>query len=325
MFKISLRNNRIFNCSSEDNLVEGAKKSGVILEHSCLIGRCSSCKVKVQSGQSFSTSKELGLTSEEIENGYILSCVRSPLTDMVLDTEDLSEYNIPSSRVIPAKIQDIQIIGEEIIKVVLRIPPTQSFKFLNGQYVNIIKGSIKRSYSIANTNADDHSLEFFIKNYIGGEMSQYWFNKAKKNDLLRIEGPKGTFFRRNQNVNNLIFLATGTGIAPVKSIMENLKQTSNLKYNIYLFWGNRYNQDFFWDPKETDIPVKFFPVLSRDKSAMVNNGYVQDILLKQDLDLSKSAVYACGSEKMIKEAEFKLVKRGLPEENFFSDAFVISN
>lgn len=327
MHNIFLKNNISFKCSENDTLVAAAKKQGVIIEHSCLLGRCSSCKVKVRSGSSFATAGELALNSKEIENDYILSCVRSPQSDMILDTEDLGQYNIPTSKTIPAKIQEISRFGDEIIRVVLRFPPSQKFEFLNGQYVNIIKGTVKRSYSIANENANANTLEFFIRNYQGGEMSNYWFKKAKENDLLRIEGPKGTFFRRDQEINNLIFLATGTGIAPVKSILENIKHSKNeVRFsNIYLFWGNRYNIDFFWDPREIDLPITYFPVLSRENISMVDRGYIQDVLLRKEISLEKTAVYACGSDKMIQEAQEKLINKGLLEENFFSDAFVTTN
>lgn len=327
MFNISLKNKVSFQCSEDETLIAAAKKQGVIIEHSCLLGRCSSCKVKVQSGNSLPAMGELALSKEEIEDGYILSCVRTPQSDMSLDTEDLSQYNIPTSKTMPAKIQEISRFGDEIIKVVLRFPPSQKFEFLQGQYVNIIKGSIKRSYSIANENANANTLEFFIRNYQGGEMSNYWFKKAEENDLLRIEGPKGTFFRREQEINNLIFLATGTGIAPVKSILESIKSSNQEDYfsNIYLFWGNRYNIDFFWDPREIDLPMTYFPVLSRENISMVDRGYIQDVLLDKEISLEKTAVYACGSDKMIHEAQEKLIKKGLLEENFFSDAFVTTN
>ncbi len=327
MYNISLKNNVSFNCTEEDTLVAAAKRQGVTLEHSCLLGRCSSCKVKVQSGSSVANMDESTLSRTEKKNGYILSCVRSPQSDMVLSTEDLSQYNIPLSKTMPVKIQDVTKYGNDIIKVVLRFPPSQKFEFLNGQYVNIIKGSIKRSYSIANENINTNTLDFFIKNYNGGAMSNYWFNEAKKDDLLRIEGPKGTFFRRTQDVNHLIFLATGTGIAPVKSILENIKSLNKEGEfsNIYLFWGNRYDLDFFWDPREIDLPLTYFPVLSRERKYMVERGYIQDILLSKAISLDKTAVYACGSDRMISEAQEKLIKKGLQEENFFSDAFVTTN
>lgn len=326
MYTITLRNKKSFGCSEQETLVEAAKNQGIILDHSCLSGRCSTCKIKVISGKSSPKEIEKALSLDDKTKGYILSCIRVPESDMVLDTEDLSDFNIPAKKTIPAKIDSIKKFNKNLIKIELRLPPTQHFEYLSGQYLDVIRGDVRRSYSMANVSSRANKVELFIRNYEGGEMSDYWFNTVQEEDLIRIEGPKGTFFLRDKKVQNLIFLATGTGIAPVKAILEELEENQeDLKSQIYLFWGNRRKEDFFWNPKISDIKLKFFPVLSRDKSAMIHTGYVQDILLQQDLDLSESAVYACGSEKMIKEAKLKLTKKGLPEQNFYSDAFVISN
>ncbi|WP_298247471.1 2Fe-2S iron-sulfur cluster-binding protein [uncultured Christiangramia sp.] len=128
MHKIFLRNNIFFNCLENDTLVEGARKSGVVLDHSCLTGRCSTCKVKVFSGESHPVIDELSIDSEELREGYILSCVRVPSSDMELDTEDLSQYSIATPKTFPAKIYSISILTEGIIKAEVRLPPNQKFK-----------------------------------------------------------------------------------------------------------------------------------------------------------------------------------------------------
>jgi CDP-4-dehydro-6-deoxyglucose reductase len=328
MFQISLTNNKTFQCSENETLIEGARKAGIILEHSCLSGRCSSCKVMVNSGLSEPTTVEMALSEKEKEAGYILSCVRTPKSDMVIQAEDLSEYKIAVPKTLPAKINKIEKLTEAVIKVELRFPPTQPLNFIAGQYVNVIKGNIKRSYSIGNSTNENAGIELFIKKYPGGILSQYWFSEAKINDLLRIEGPRGTFFIRNNDVcKNIIFLATGTGIAPVKSILESmaglLEDFKNR--NIYLFWGVKYFNDLFWTPENMGLNIKYFPVLSQEKTPSTEIGHVQDVLLSKNIELKESMVYACGSNDMIKEAKNKLIENGLPDANFYSDAFVTSN
>jgi CDP-4-dehydro-6-deoxyglucose reductase len=195
---------------------------------------------------------------------------------------------------------------------------------LSGQYVNFIKDDYKRSYSVANHNKSSN-LVFFIKRYQGGLFSNYLFNEAKVNDLLRIEGPIGTFFLRNTDKDNIIFLATGTGIAPVKAILEQMNEdnTGLLNKNIFLFFGGRFSEDLFWKPEFTNINVTFIPVLSRNEEGWDGSiGYVQDILLSKSINLSDAVVYACGSEKMINDSSKVLIQNGLSEDSFYSDAFV---
>jgi CDP-4-dehydro-6-deoxyglucose reductase len=282
----------------------------------------------VDSGLSEPTTVELALSEKERDLGYILSCVRAPKSDMVIQAEDLSEYKITAPKTWPAKINKIEKLTDDVLKVELRFPPTQPLNFLAGQYVNVIKGNIKRSYSIGNSSNEKSCIELFIKKYPGGLLSQYWFNEAKINDLLRIEGPKGTFFlRNNANCNNLIFLATGTGIAPVKSILESLAMLPEdiENKNIYLFWGVKYFKDLFWTPQNIGLNIKYFPVLSQEETPFTAVGHIQEVLLSKNIDLKESIVYACGSNDMIFEAKNKLIENGLPDFNFYSDAFVTSN
>ncbi len=328
MHKISLKNNREFQCSDNETLVEAARKSGITLEHSCLSGRCSSCKVMVDSGLSEPTTAEISLSEKEKEAGYILSCIRKPKSDMSIQAEDLSEYGISTPKTLPAKINKIEKLTEDVIKVELRLPPNQLLNFIAGQYVNVIKGNIKRSYSVGSSARVNGHIDLFIKKYPGGLLSNYWFNEAKVNDLLRIEGPRGTFFMRNNSgFENIIFLATGTGIAPVKSILESLSVSrEDFKHkNIYLFWGVRNYMDLFWSPENIALDINYFPVLSREKIPKTYEGHVQNVFLSEKVELSKSIVYACGSNEMILESKIVLIEKGLPKNNFYSDAFVTSN
>lgn len=328
MFEIELKDATRFDCSEKETVFQAAKNSGVFLDHSCLSGRCSSCKAKLIDGRFEHTQPETVLTAEEREAGYMLSCIARPLSDLKLDVENLTQYDIPSTKTIPAKIERLTNLTDDVIEVVLRTPPAHKLKFLAGQYVNIIKGSVKRSYSIASAPRLDGKLEFLIKNYKGGVMSQYWFNDAKENDLLRIEGPLGTFFLRDLGaVQNLILLATGTGIAPVKAILEQASQSDILKTKeIHVFWGGRYIPDLFWEPQFSPLNIKYYPVLSRERNQWTGHvGYVQDVVLQSDIDITKAQVYACGSEAMIHAAKQVLTKEGLQDSQFYSDAFVTSN
>jgi len=328
VFTIKLKNNKEFKCDKDSTIFESARKSDINLEHSCLNARCRSCVVKVLSGKTINKEDELVLTEEDKNANFVLSCNAKPLCDLELDIEDLGDITLFEKKIFPSKINVIEKLTDDVIKVVLRLPPNSNFNFNSGQYVNILKRNLTRSYSIANCSDHKNQLEFFIKNYENGLMSEYFFKEAKINDLLRLEGPIGTFFLRDSNFKNIIFLATGTGIAPIKSILEGLEK-SHEQYqnkNLWVIVGARYQEDLFWEPNFKILNIKYIPVLSRQVNDWNGEkGYVQDIVLKQEINLENTQVYACGSNNMINSAKELFFKNNLKENNFFSDAFVQTN
>ncbi|RIV34989.1 hypothetical protein D2V08_06385 [Flagellimonas lutimaris] len=325
MFDIKLKSGKSFKCDESSTILDAAKNSGVLLEHSCMTARCRSCLVRVLKGDVDDVLEDNVLTNDEKKNGWVLTCNTKPKSDLILNVEDLGGYNIVEPRTLPCKINNIDKVSDDIIKLVVRLAPNANFKFLEGQYVNLIKGSINRSYSIANANGESNQLEFIIKNYDNGVMSDYWFNQAKKDDLIRLFGPLGTFFLRDKDYRKVIFLATGTGIAPVIAILEQLGKSKSLKEKILVFWGGRFENQLFLD----SLPVvgdDFYKVVSRPNNEWTGKtGYVQDVLADLLNDLTNCGVYACGSNDMIKSAKKLLTEIGLKEEDFYSDAFVSSN
>ena len=158
-------------------------------------------------------------------------------------------------------------------------------------------------------------------------MSDYWFNNAKLNDLLRLNGPLGTFFLRECKNTDIFFLATGTGIAPVKAMLESLMHVPDdlQPQSITVLWGGRKPADFYIDLAAIPGKHRYIPVISRPNEHWTGAaGYVQEILLSTAPDLSKAAVYACGSNNMIHSAKQVLSNAGLPLARFYSDAFVNS-
>lgn len=330
MFEIKLNNGKTFSCDSNTTIFEAAKNNGIILEHSCLTARCRSCVVQVESGTTIDKLDDLVLTAEEKSNNWTLSCNATPTSDLVLDIEDLGDIKVFEKKIIPAKIQTINKLNDSVIEVSLRLPPNSNFGYNSGQYVNITKSTIKRSYSVANAYRESGVLTFLIKKYENGLMSNYWFDEAKENDLLRIEGPIGSFFLRETEVENIIFLATGTGLAPIKAILESVSESPKKLFNkkIWIFSGARNENDIFWQPNQLDVipNLKYIPVLSRASEYWKGEkGYVQDVLIKQNIPLENAQVYACGSKTMIESAKKLLTEKGLNKKNFFSDAFVATN
>ncbi|WP_312538028.1 FAD-binding oxidoreductase [Stutzerimonas nitrititolerans] len=328
MSKITLSNGSSFVCQSEQTLLEAARAQGLMLEHSCRTGRCGVCKAHVLTGETLPLKEEESLTENERASGLVLTCCRTALTDTELDIKDLGELGSIEVKTLPCRIDSLALLSGDVIEVVLRTPPSSRLTYLSGQYVDVIgKNGLRRSYSIANAPREDGKIILQVRKVLNGEMSRYWFAEAQVNDLLRIEGPLGTFCLRKSQASHLVLLATGTGIAPIKAMLETLAANPSLNsyQQISLYWGGRTEKDIYWTPDFPGLDVHFTRVLSRTPSSGDIKGYVQDAALADGFDLQESIVYACGSEAMIESARKQLISAGLHHKNYHSDAFVSSN
>ena len=308
-----------------DNILEIARNNEISISHSCLSGRCSECKVKVISGDFEMPSTQEGLSDEEIREGYCLSCITRPLSDIELEDVSFIEGVLPMIKTIPAKISNLEFISGEVVRLTLRIPPNKSFEFLAGQYVDLSIKGIKRSYSIVSTPSDS-KIEFLIKNYSGGQFSNYLFNEAKVNDLLRIEGPKGTYIFPNDLPQNLLFISTGTGIAPNLSLIKSgLKEGRIQKRQITLIHGQRTSNEHIFSIEDTLKGIEIIKCTSREHKEGFTRGYVQEAVKELDLNIGETMVFACGNPQMIKDLKMEMIALGLEKRNFKSDVFVPSN
>ena len=325
---VSLGSGRHFEAAPQVSIVDAALQAGITLPYSCRTGRCSTCRCKVVSGETSALSAETGLTAQEQADGWILGCVRTAITDVVLEVDTLDGLALPVARTLPCRIATSERVAPDVLRIMLRLPPSVAFAFLPGQYLEVIgPGGIRRSYSLAADNPAGAPLEVHVREVEGGVMSDYWFHHARDNDLLRLHGPLGTFVLRDVAGIDLILLATGTGIAPVKAILESLPAlaAADAPRSVTVLWGGRTPADHYLDIAALPGTHRFIPVLSRAHGAWTGaRGHVQDVLLTLQPDLRDAAVYACGSDAMIHGARDALLQAGLPAARFHSDAFVCS-
>ena len=317
--------NKIFPFIEGMTILDSAIDNGINFAYSCKTGRCGICKTTLIKGEIEEIRNQTALIGGT--NKEFLSCCCIPKTDITIDAKDLSVLRDIKKVLVPAKINTLELLSKDIIKIDLRLPPVNSLNFIEGQYIDLIgPNGIKRSYSIA-SKKDSDLISLIIKRVDKGVFSEYLFNKAKANDLLRIEGPKGTFFVRDLS-KHLIFLATGTGIAPIISILESIDSNENYKQNrnITLIWGNRDPENFFWEPDFVNIQIDFVSLISQ-----VNNnwnqgfGYVQDFLFQSVKNINDSDIYAAGSNDMINDLRTRLEVSKFDLQNFYSDAFLSTN
>lgn len=328
MHAITTSSGRSFEAQDAESLLDAALRHRVFFDYSCRTGRCSSCKGRVRSGDTVAVHAEIGLTKAERDEGFILTCVRHACGPVHLEIDDLGDLVLPEAKTIPCRIHSLERLSHDVMQATLRLPPTSTFHFFPGQYIDVIGAQgLRRSYSVANAPRADKQIELHIREVPDGEMSRYWFQHARVNDLLRLRGPLGTFFLREQAGKSLILLATGTGIAPAKAILEGLATLDEGQQpsGVTVYWGGRYLEDLYWLPP--DLPhLRFVPVLSRAGNDWTGaRGHVQDVMLGELHDLPRALVYACGSDAMIRDAHVRLRTAGLPERHFLSDAFVSSS
>ena len=329
MKQVLLASGSRFTVEAGVSIIEGAQKSGLVLPHSCRTGRCSTCKCKID-GASEALSNETGLSDAEKAEGWVLACVRSPLENVVVGLSEIEIGRLTKPRMFPAKIDALELLSEDVIKVRLRLPPGSGFEYVAGQYIDVVaKNGQTRSYSMARSH-DRGPLELHVRRVAGGQLSDYWFNQAKVNDLLRIYGPVGTFCLRHGPETSVVFLATGTGIAPVVAMLEELSTLPRAERpaSVRVYWGGRTRKDLYCDPASAFDDAEVVTTLSRAKMDWGGaRGYVQDHAVASILaagEAGKVQVYACGSDAMISAARNVLESVGVPAAEFYSDAFVAS-
>lgn len=322
IIKIKLSDGTIFDHHEGKTILESAQISNVNLEYSCTSGRCNACKARVLSGDSKIIKSELINDKDLKNNDHILTCCREPTTDILLDLKNLKIFENFKAFRKPSKVYELDYIGEYLLRLSLRINPADSFKFLPGQYIKLRYKNVERSYSIAGYDEEKKIISLVIRKYPEGKMSNLLFQNLSINELMHINGPFGTFHYDYENHKDIVFLATGTGIAPFMSMLADMNK-KRIKNKIVLLWGNRYETDFFKLLEYDQLNLNFLKVLSRENKSGYEKGYVQNIMFEKITNLQEMIIYGCGSEDMIKDTEKKLAGM-LPPPVFYKDIFVES-
>ncbi|MFN8770491.1 MAG: FAD-binding oxidoreductase [Neisseriaceae bacterium] len=315
----------VFEIENDQNILDNALKHNLNLPHGCKDGRCGACKCKVVSGNiKLGQYSSLVLTDKEIKQGYTLLCKTFANSDVELYIPEILN-NFPI-KILPAKVTSIEK-NNNIAIIKMKTPRTQKFNFFAGQYVEIILHDKNRSYSIANACKDDGEVEFHVKYYKGGVFSEFVWNELCVGQILRFRGPLGNF-KVHKSDSPVIFVCTGTGFAPIKSIMEEYAKGGNNR-EMYFYWGNREREDFYlldqiYKWKES-LGLKVKLCTSRDNGDDFVSGYVTDLIKDDFPDLSDFELYACGNIQMIEDVyELCTEKLKLQKERFYSDAFIPS-
>ena len=314
-----------FQASEEQYVLNAAISAGLALPHSCRAGNCGSCKALLLSGEIITDEfDDSALTESQEKSGSILLCRSKAKSDLEIDIEEFSEL-LPTSSYWPARIEVLKSLCHDVMLMRVMLAPGEDFNFSAGQYLDFVLPDSKlRSYSIAGI--DDRNIDFHIRNVVGGLFSDRVFNDYKVGNIVRLYGPLGTFFIRENNSQPIIMLAGGTGIAPIKSMLEQLSlQGSNLATKLY--WGVQTLEDVYlkyW-LEEFALNNSWFDytiVLSNaDEFYPARKGFVHQAVIDDYIDLSPYQVYASGPPAMIKAAQSSFSAAGLDADNLYFDSF----
>ena len=322
-----------FACADGDTVLTAAMAADLMLPYGCRNGACGTCKGKILEGRvDYGAYQAATLTEDEKKIGLALFCCAKPETDIVIEVREVRRAGDIRIRKLPCRVETIDKPAPDVAIVKIKLPANERLQYLAGQYIDLLlKDNRRRSFSIATPPHDDALLELHIRHVPGGLFSGQLFNEFKGREILRFEGPLGTFFLREESDKPIIFVAGGTGFAPIKAVIEHaLHHHVDQHRPMVLYWGVRARRDLYLP----DLPAKwqrdganftFIPVLSEpapDDAWPGRTGFVHQTVLDDFADLSGYQVYACGGPAMIDVARNTFTAtRGLPANEFYADSF----
>lgn len=315
-----------FSAGHDDTLLAAALDQGIPLPYGCRNGACGACKGKVIAGQvdlgSFQPST---LTEEDRARGMALLCTAKACSDLTLEIRTVDATQ--PARTLPCRIERMEKLAPDVMALWLKLPANERLAFRPGQYLDFMfKDGKRRSFSIAST-PDEVLIELHIRHVPGGWFTDQVFSTMKTKDIMRIHGPLGSFWLHESD-KPALFLAGGTGFAPIKAILGHAI-AQGIERQMILYWGARTRADLYqaevpsaW--QSTHANVRFIPVLSAptiEEAWPGRTGFVHAAILQDFPDLSGVEVYACGSPPMIEAAQQSFRTHGLPEDAFYADSF----
>ncbi len=321
---------RSFTVARDGTLLAAAIEQGIGLPYGCKDGACGSCKSKLLEGRVIHGAHQAkALSAEEEAAGFVLTCCAIPQTDCTIEARSVPAEGVHPVLKMPVRVSSLTLAAPDVLVLKLQLPATQNFQYHAGQYLEfILRDGSRRSYSMANAPGQGPEAELHIRHMPGGKFTDHAFTALKERDILRAEGPFGSFFLR-EGEQPIVLLASGTGFAPIKALIEQLERDGSHRPTT-LYWGGRRPQDLYlhdWALAAAGrLPwLSYVPVVSdaqADDGWSGRTGFVHRAVLEDHTDLRGHQVYACGAPIVVESArrDFAL-EAGLPDEQFFADAF----
>jgi CDP-4-dehydro-6-deoxyglucose reductase len=315
-----------FSVEEGETVLAAALRQGHVLPYGCKSGACGSCKGRIVSGTvDYGIYQKKALTDEEKAKGKALFCQAKPLSDLVLEARAIGAAKDIQIKTLPCRIQKMERAADDVMVLRLKLPANEKLNFLAGQFIEfLLKDGTRRSFSLANAPHDAELLELHVRHVAGGQFTDHVFGKMKERDILRFEGPLGTFFLREDSDKPIVFVASGTGFAPIKAVIEHMRH-KGIRRPATLYWGGRRPKDLYMNELASSWPLKYVPVISDalpEDRWTGRTGFVHRAVMEDFPDLSGYQVYACGVPVMVDAArrDFTSLCK-LPEDEFYADSF----
>jgi CDP-4-dehydro-6-deoxyglucose reductase len=320
-----------FSVEAGESILTAALRHGFVLPYGCRNGACGSCKGKVLEGSvDYGEYQKKALSDAEKAAGKALFCQARPLCDVVVEARTVGAAKDIPIKTLPCRVQKLERLADDVMVLYLKLPANERLQFLPGQYLEfLLRDGSRRSFSMANAPHDDELVQLHVRHVPGGQFTDHVFGKMKERDILRFEGPHGTFFLREDSDKPIVFLASGTGFAPIKSILETAF-AKGIERPMVLYWGGRRPQDLYmhalaesWAAAHDNF--RYVPVISDalpEDDWRGRSGFVHRAVMEDFPDLSGYQVYACGVPVMVDSARKDFTAQcGLPEDEFYADSF----
>lgn len=320
-----------FSANTDETMLAAGIRQGVGLPYGCKDGACGSCKCKMLSGKVVHANfQRKALSAEEEAADFVLTCCATAQSDIVLESRQVTPAGALPVKKMPTRVSSLVKKSDDVVVMHLQLPANDAFAFRAGQYIEfILRDGARRSYSMANAPHIGPGLELHIRHMPGGRFTDLVFGSMKEKDILRIEGPFGSFFLREDSDKPMVFLASGTGFAPLKALIEHM-QHCGITRPTTLYWGGRRPGDLYMDAWVRDQLVhmphlRYVPVVSDalpEDQWTGRTGFVHLAVLQDFPDLSGHQVYACGAPIVVESARSAFSSQAsLPIEEYFADSF----
>ncbi len=320
-----------FTVNQGETVLTAALRQGVMLPYSCKNGTCGSCKGRIESGDvHYPFHPPLALSREEIADGAALMCQAEPVEDLVIHAREIEAVRDIQVRKLPARVIEKTLLAPDVMRLKIKLPNAQRLQFLAGQYLDVLLPEGKRrAFSIASSPQSEDEIELHIRHVEGGDFTGRVFNELKERDILRIEGPLGNFFIRNDKTDRpMVLMGGGTGFAPLKSMIEDLLAHQDTR-PLHLFWGVRNRCELYmheqakqWAAQNEHIT--YSTALSEpqdDHPVDCFDGFVHNAVLQHYPDLGGFDIYMSGPPAMIDTARAAFLENGAEKRRIFFDSF----